>query len=170
MTLGTFTKANYVTEFVEVLFAPDRKRLDAMVKSLTDRNSLLKNKFTVGFMYQGTRHIPEEYKNYRTKDSILSLDLSLNDDLMKYVSEKRKLENDIVHIRQLFTVLVMQCANVQEVRDSMPECVIALTKLKNMPRKIQDPTFLIRSNEHHMYDYERLLPKIQMYSVANLLY
>lgn len=164
-------QARLIEVIMDVLFSAERRRIDKLILALCDRNTIFKQKACFGFMYKGERFVPQCYRNNPREIRVLpGLAHELQKDVMDFDRDYSKLHTDMVHVKQLLTLLLSQCSNKQEVRDSLPECVVNLTDLRNMPRCIQDPAFLIRNNVHFLREYERTLPKIEFYSVTHMLY
>lgn len=164
-------QSQWIDVLLNVLFAAEDRRLDKRIFELTERNSQLKKETCYGFMYQGERYVPKAYLGHlKAVRRISSLHFELNNELLSFIMDSNKVKQDKVHIKQLLTLLLSQCKDVQEARDSIPDCLANLTELRTTPRKCQDPTFLIRNNKHFLAEYERTLPKIQFYTATQLLY
>lgn len=160
------------------LFEAESRRIDMMVQKLTERNSAIKKTYTLGFMHLGEVYIPECNKEmYRmTAANVKSsqtpaLAFELLSDIGSFISDVKKLELDKAQIKQVFFKLLINCNYKQEVRDSLPDCVITfMPELKELNRQMEDPCYLIRSDWRAVRDYERMLPKIEMYAMTRMIY
>lgn len=162
-------KDQWIQTIMGLLFQHELKRIGELVEKLNYLNCVEKNTVAHGFMYQGVRYVaPSCIGVY--KKNLPNLAFTLSDEAAQFISEKNKIDTDMIHIRQALIALVTQCTTMQELRDSLPDCIVQLTSLKSLPRTIQDNTYLIRSNKYQLEEYNRILPKIQMYSVSQLLY
>lgn len=164
-------KVFWINTLLVHLFEAEKRRINKMIFDLTSKNSKIKNQFTSGFKYQGEMYIPSEYHHLRIAGKTLpSLSIQLSEEVITFSNEKIKLEKDMIQVKQLLVCIIANCNDEQELRDSLPECLVALSPLKVLPRKFNEPTYLTRSDEHHKREYYRLLPLIEMYSVTQLLY
>lgn len=160
------------------LFEPEQRRVDRMVEQLTERNSAIKRVHTMGFMHLGVIYVAKQheqmYKMTATnlKGSVTPpLAFELLSDVSKFIADLNKLELDKAQIKQVLFKLVSNTNTKQELRDSLPECIIAfMPELKDLNRQMEDCTTFIRSDWRGVRDYERMLPKIEMYAVSRLIY
>ena len=156
------------------LFAPEDRRIGKLVASLNQQNSELKGKPLHGFMHMGKRYIAPEYMNMQkalARQPLPTLAFTLLNQANDFDSEVKKLALDRDQIKQVLFQLIHQVNDLQELRDALPECLVHLVpEVKDLKRKINDPTWLIRSNKFAMKAYEKTLPKIEMYSVMGMMY
>lgn len=164
----------WIELIMDKLFEPEDRRIDKMVSELNMANSEIKGKQLHGFMHMGKRYIPKEYElvgKALAKKPLPSLAFSLLNQANEFDTEVRKLALDRDQIKQVLYKLIYQCNNTQEIRNCLPECVVELLpNLRSMQRTITDPTYLIRNDKFAMKAYEKILPKIEMYSVMRLIY
>ena len=164
-------KDHYVDQIMAILFLPEQRRLDKIVSELCIKNGQIKGTVCYGFIFQGERYVPSEHMNkLKHLKSLGSLAINLLNEVNAFKCDKQKITNDMTHIKQLLFNMTFQCCDRQELRDSLPECVVNLTDLKNLPRICQDPTRFLRDNRWYMEEYERVLPKIEFYSTMHLIY
>lgn len=152
------------------LFVAENRRIGGIITELTKQNNVQKKVDAIGFRHVGeTFAIPGMKRASKTPLPTLSFVLTnQGNDLLK---ERRALELDKSLISQVLFKQLYQCNDLQEVRDSLPDCLIALIpELAKIPRKITDPLWINRNDERAMAQYRKILPKIEMYSVGQLLY
>lgn len=156
------------------LFAPEDRRIAKLVTNLNQQNSELKGKPLHGFMHMGKRYIAPEYMNMQralARQPLPTLAFALLNVANDFDHEVKKLALDKDQIKQVLFQLIHQVMDLQELRDALPECLVPLVpEVKDLKRKINDPTWLIRNNRFAMKAYEKTLPKIEMYSVMGMMY
>lgn len=168
--------SQWLDHIIKILFGPETRRIDKIITTLVNRNSALKGGETYGFMFLGNVHVPSANKDiFRmaygrgSNKQIPTLSFELNSEVSAYISDLHKVEADEAQIRQVIFKLIYQANSTQEIRDALPECVARLV-FKDIPRFIQDPTWLIRNDPRGIREYERMLPKIEMYAMTQLMY
>ncbi len=167
--MNSSVKNQWLESIMTALFKHELQSIDNMIEHLNNLNCIEKKTVAHGFMYQGIRYVAPS-ANGVYKKHLPNLAFTLSNECAKFIARKNKLDVDMIHIRQLFIYMLAQCANSQEIRDTLPDCVAQLTPAKSLPRVMQDNTYLFKHDRFGLEEYERLLPKIQMYSVSNLLY
>lgn len=159
-----------VDALVHKLFEAEHRRLDKIIQELVETNSRLKGSTCYGFMYQGIRYIPQVHMNkLGMLKGLPNLHFTLGSQVMVFISDANKIKNDFTRIKQLLVYLVRNAHSVQDLRDALPECIVALTNFKSLNRTVADPIDLI-DDPHQRETYNKLLPIIEMYSVTCLLY
>ena len=152
------------------LFLAESKRIDKAITDLCQKNANLTGNHCFGFMYQARRFIPVmNMDSLRKTKQLPTLHIKLADDVIAFHSDLMRLERDKNQIKQIFFLLLKDCTNEQDVRNCLPECVVSLTEYKNLyPKRLYDGTQRLAPSIRQ--DYEKVLPKIEMYSVSYLLY
>lgn len=161
---------DWVDLLTNALFVAETRRIGGIIAELTNQNNMQKKTDAIGFRHVGeTFTIPGMKRMGRSPIPTLSFTLSKEgNDLLK---ERRVLEMDKSLISQVLFKQLYQCNTIQEVRDSLPDCLVALIpELAKIPRNMIDPLWINRNDERAMTQYRKILPKIEMYSVGQLLY
>ncbi len=170
MPISTAIRFNdfWIDKALNKLFESEEKRMNAWMLSLCIKHASLVGGDCFGFKYKGERYIPEEYQHFMKKTKELpTLNITLSQKVIEFYTEIQRLGKDKAQIRQLFSVLLMRCESRQNVRNALPECVVALLELQDeYPREFPETDLL---NPVVIEQYHRLLPKIQMYSVVHLI-
>ena len=163
----------WVDMIVGKLFQPDNERMGKAVSELTDANRSLRGDTSFGFMHHGKRYLDPRYASQRkvlSKYPMPTLALELHDRLAQFASDNAQLEKDKALIKQALTPLLINCNDLQDIRNSVPECLVHLVpQISHLQRTMEDNTILIRSDKYAMRAYEKALPLIQAYSVAGLV-
>lgn len=163
----------WVDMIIANLFQPDTKRLGRVVSQLNEENSQRIGIQHFGFMHHGKKYIDPKYESQSKvlgKYPVPTLGLHLQDKLTQFDADMAQIENDKARIKQALAPLLINCTNVQDIRDSLPECLIHLIpQISHLSRTKEDNTVFIRSDAFAMRAYEKALPLIQAYSVAALV-
>ena len=89
----------------------------------------------------------------------------------EFLSDVKKVELDKEQIKQVLFKLLYQANTLQEIRDSLPECLVPLVpEIAKLSRQTDDPTWFIRNDERALKQYKKMLPKIEMYAVSRMIY
>lgn len=163
----------WIDHIIEVLFAADMRRIDKMISDLVEKNNSIRNENCFGFMHHGKKYINPKYisqKQVLANYPCPTLSLQLYEEARAFDREVKRLVNDEGKIRQALVPLIINCVSLQEVRDCLPDCVVAMMpQLAAIPRHLQDSVAHIRSDRYAMKAYEKALPLMESYSVAALI-
>lgn len=164
----------WIDAIMEKLFAAEARRIDKMITELNRQNSEIKKKPLFGFMHLGQRYVPYHCKATAAalrRQPMPSLAFELLPEASRFINDVTKLEQDKDQIKQVLFKLLYQANNLQEVRNSIPDCVAALVpEISKLERTIVDPTWLIRNDERALKQYHKMLPKIEMYAMSRMIY
>ena len=158
------------------LFAAENRRVDAMIEKLNQKNSEIKKKVLYGFVHMGERYFSESSKaqvaaNRRQKITLPTLAFELLPEASAFISDINKLKLDRDQIKQVLFKLMYQANTIQELRDAVPEVIVPLIpEFTGISREILDPTYLIKSDWRAVRDYEKVLPKIELYAMTGMIY
>lgn len=165
---------DWIQLILDKLFAAESRRLDARISELNQRNSEIKKKVLYGFMHMGKRYIPKEYRAQAAamaRQPMPTLAFELISEANAFQTELNRIKLDRDQIGQVLFKLLYQCTTLQEVRDSLPDCVANMVPdLAKLNRYMRDPTWIIRNDDRAIRQYNKMLPKIEMYAMSHLLY
>jgi hypothetical protein len=154
------------------LFEPEERRLKTAIDRLVERNDSDAEHNYQGFMFSG-----EVYRHSRANvlyKSYPMLAWSLNEEMETWLKDQKAVNLDRDQIGQMLFKLqsrVIQGGEntMQEMRDALPECLVPLVpRLQNLPRRFNTLFFL--QGERDLKQYNKLLPKIEMYAMSRLIY
>lgn len=160
-------------ELVDALVAKLREPEDRGLKSSADRLVHLHREATntdvMGCIYNGAvfRH-----SNAPPGKIIYpGLDRSLYHEADHHIARERKLTSDLQMIRQALLSLVRSCVDKQDLRDVLPECLVHLAspELARIPRT-RDAAWNLDPNGRPYRSYLKILPKIEFFAAARLMY
>lgn len=168
----------WLDTIIQRLFTPETRRIDKMIESLTERNSLAKKKTTYGFLHMGQVYVSESNKplfaalhGRNSKVPVPSLSIEFANEASAFINDVTVINRDKSRIRQVLFKLIYQANSKQEIRDALPECVVqTIEGFKDIPRTRNDCAWLIRDDWRSVRDYEKILPKIEFYAMTALIY
>jgi hypothetical protein len=152
------------------LMKPDWKLVNDKINSLVDENNVLLGGSIAhkGFCYRGY------YFKYGAE---VVPDMGFDPVLHKSLHHKAEgladrwnyLKGDYDYLKRLFTELLRPCVTEQDVRDTLPECVIQFhPTLGSLPR-IRGEAWTIRCDKALQFRYNSAIDRIRTYSVMHLL-
>jgi hypothetical protein len=156
-----------IDHIVDVLFAAEHRRLAHAVDDLCKANNEAYGEHFDGFHYQGQFYRPQGLKG-QLKRKVLHLSLHPRMDL--HLQDEASVKLDEQMIRQTLFQLLDPCRSEQDMRDALPNCLTDTLGESAKLLRQNDEAFTIRDNERAMKQYKRVLPKLELYSAARLLY
>lgn len=164
----------WTQHIIDVLFKADDRLIAASVQKLNTQNSEIKKQNFHGFIHQGVRFIDPRYEAIKislAKRPLPTIALQLMPELRSFDQERVRVEAHKSQIRQALVPLMINALDEQDIRDSLPDCIVSLIpQLSKLHRQRQNVTTHIASNKFAMRAYEKALPLIEQYSVAALIY
>lgn len=157
----------WVNRTILELFRAETTRLDGLMSQLCDAQTVASGVTCYGFLYQGQRFVCERHKDMR-QPILPSLAHTLFHQLAAFMADWNSVENDKANIKQLLGWMLRHKQTEQEIRNSLPECVVSLVGLDHYLRT--EPISFENMTPQFKNQYEKWLPKIEMYSVTCLLY
>jgi hypothetical protein len=164
--------AKFLMLLLKSLFKAEERRLNSIIVSLNARHKELYGINLDGFIYRGEKFIPKletitiAGKGQPTK----VLHHALNDDMEEFLRDLTNVKTHENSIKQVLFGLLVPCKSPQDMRDALPECLVGLIpELQAIPRT-REPAYTIAHDERAVRQYEKALPKIEMYSISRLLY
>lgn len=153
------------------LFEAEDRRLDRAVTDLDRQNRELKGYTVEGFLFQGKLYLPSNARYANAKGvSRQSLSFTLQDQGNALVVDMNAIAHDKKMIEQFLYKMLYNCMDWQNIRDTVPECLVQfwpeLGKLE--PRSSKG--FWAPKDERFLRESEKVIPKIEFYSVIHLMY
>ncbi len=152
-------------KLIAKLFEANSAEFNKSIIKLVKDNRQLKG--GDGFMFQGKYYsdIVGAYRNHQR----VSLDFSLYDRMNQLMQSSRVWLSDQDKIRQSINLLLLDCNNMQDQRDALPNTLVNLSdELKQIPR-IREEAWTIINNPMHYRQYLKIRDKIDYYSAMKLL-
>lgn len=160
----------WIDPILKELFGPDHRRLTAWIDRLCEKNSEIVGKDVHGFIYAGIFYRPSNVIGRITQHQVLHS--SLDPDMQDFLLSKKVVDIEKTKLRQVLFMLLEPCNNQLDIRDTLPECVIdCIPDLRKFfPNRTRDPAFTIAHNPRAMRLFNKLLPKMEEYSVARMIF
>ena len=153
------------------LRAPELRRLQAYVDRLVMMNQEACSTRAPGFLYRGLVYRHSSAKGAAT--GFPAVDPSLYDEIDEYLESQKAVEDDLQEIIQGLRPIHTSCLTLEDIRDALPECLVQLigkdTGLSSLPRT-RPEAWCLEPTGRGMRQYLKVLPKIEIYCAARLLY
>lgn len=161
------------SEIVKHLFMAELKRLDMVLNGIIDKNDHIHGvPVSAGFMYQGEFFQRSNASRPPTYGERLALNPDLWGEMDKYHRATSRLIAEVHLVNQTVYRLVRGCMTYQDVRDALPECLVVQDQsgnYKGLPRT-RPAAWTIEPNSMAWNQYEKVLPSIEYYAAAHLLF
>lgn len=160
--------STYINVIFEEMFAPQERRLQLRIDDLHRQNQEITRTRLDGFMYMGRFYKPIDVPNGPGTRQTLHLDLW--DDMNAHLKDRQNVEHDKQLIRACLFWLLEPCRDLQEIRDTLPDCVAQLCypEIQALER-MRNPGFTL-VNDRQRRGYEKQLPKMEAYSAARYIH
>lgn len=165
----------WIKAIIERLFQPEDRRINMMIEELNNRNSAIKGKQLFGFRHLGDVYIPESCRQQvaalRKQQVLPSLAFELMNEASDVLVDVKKVNLDKDQIKQILFKLLYSATTLQDIRDALPECLVPLVpEIAKLSRYNDDPTWFIRNDHRALRQYEKILPKIELYAMTRMIY
>lgn len=162
--------SNVVTDISNLLREAERRRLERNLDLLIEKHMEASNSSVMGFIHEGLcyRHnnAPKGKLNYQ------AIHPSVEPDMRLHVQQHNELEANLQEIRQALLPIVRLCLSDQDLRDALPDCIITMFKTGGATKlhRTRKPAWVLEEGSRAMEHYQRVLPNIEFYSAARLIY
>jgi hypothetical protein len=151
------------------LFQAEHRRLQKWTDIICNKQMLARgDNQSLGFLYAGEYHRPEWLPI--GKFPKMGLHHSLWPEMDKFLADRKIIRDDEQLISQTLFAMVRGCSDQQELRDALPECLVSIIPEFTNMKRYCDAKVRIMSNERAHRQYLKVLPLIEAYAVARLIY
>lgn len=158
----------YISFILTALFSAEERRFAKAFDRLSEENQQLIGHRLDGFMYQGAfyRHSQALAGSGERR----TLHLNLWPGMQDILRDRDEVERDRALMRQILFKLLEPCTQLQEIRDAIPECIVdaAPPEIAAMQRQNNGVGWI--NNPRDIKLYNKMLPKMEFYSAARLMY
>lgn len=161
------------SEIVKHLFLAELVRLDGVLNGIIDKNDRIHGvDASAGFLHQGEFY----QRSNSTRAPTIGERLVLNPDLWslmdKYLKACSRLTMEVHLINQTVYRLVRGCMSYQDVRDALPECLVAQDQTGNYKglSRTREAAWTIAGDERATAQYEKVLPSIEYYAATHIIF
>lgn len=163
-----------INQIIKTLFASEDRRLSSWIDRMCRRNreayrdTLPNANQLQGFIFNGVFYRPSDVQGPISGRK--ALHASLWSEMETLEKDKKIVATERDFVRQTLYALLDPCSTDQDIRDALPECLVdTLPQLKRLERTRQ-PAFTIEGNARAVRQYEKMLPKIEVYAAARMIY
>ena len=150
------------------VFSAEERRLSRIRDQLLQANKELHPKPHDGFRYRGETFLPEFLvKGTRTWAPLHS---SLIDDADDYLRDKEQVWSDRQMISQILYTLLINCNNLQDIRDALPEPLVSTLPELSHFKRTREPGFTILNSVRTKRQLDKMIGRIEFYTTARFLY
>lgn len=157
---------------LETLFEAEDRRLNKILIQLNQDNKKLRDSKVDGFLYLGLPYLPKGISTVITGRTQCkqALHAGLVEAMERYLEDRLVVKEDRGFIQQTLFQMTRPCKSVQDLRDTLPECLVNLRQdLARYPRT-RNVAWTIQDNPRALRQYEKILPRIEFYSATRLIY
>lgn len=151
------------------LFAAEKRRLDKAIANLIRQNNEIKSVSAAGFLYQGDFYTAEGFQQVMGAQKVTLHD-SLTDQIDWHINDANTIATDQQQIGQIIYKLTQGCETLQEIRDTLPNCLAEMIETVNKLPRHNEPGCSLSSDIRGSRQFQKMLPKIEMYAACRLLY
>jgi hypothetical protein len=154
------------------LMEAEARRLNKMISDINKENKHLRGTQIDGFTYNGDYFQPKQESLMlgAVYDPKTPLHHGLYSRMDAYLKDRKQVTADMIQIDQVMYLLLKGLTTDQERRDALPECVVACVKDFERLQRTRDEAYTLANSPLHRSQYERILPKMELYSMTRLLY
>lgn len=154
------------------MFEPEERRLQTALDRIAEQNQEAQAGVIAaafGFTFNGERYLHSRHSSYPAL--LATLDFSLNDPMDKWLKDKAATKQDQELIQQTLFKCVFNWRDGQDFRNRMPDSVVPLLGdgLQQLPRTVpfEEATCL---KDRDRRQFEKILPKIELYTAVRMIY
>lgn len=159
---------NLVYSIIEKLFSAERRRLQKFRNDLLKENQEITGQKVDAFRYNGELYVPSD--SPQGLKSSTTLDITLWPKMDEHLKDEKIIKDDAQQIRQVLFRLLYNAESDQQIRDALPDCIIDTAEgFSSIPR-YDNPEHIIMDDNRAIRQYRKILPKIEFYATARLIY
>ena len=172
MSKSISTVYTIVTSLVTKLLEADKRRQNDSLIEINAANKSLQKQSIDGFIYRGDFWCPTLdgpiLGGARVKRTLLhpTLEPKMND----WLSERNLIVHEQHLIRQVLHTLVRKCQDMQDLRDTLPECVVMLFKELDQLSRTREPAWTIQDNPRALSQWAKVLPRIEVCAMSRMVF
>lgn len=162
----------FIDQLMSLLFASENRRLTSWIDKLCEQNQEARGDKPVGFLFNGVFYRPSNIRGHIPVKR--SLHLSLAPQMESYLKDKALLDEDKAFISQTVFALLGPCTSDQDIRDTLPECLIQVLSAGGSSigrlERTRPAGFTLTGNERAWRQYQKVLPKMEEYTATRLIF
>lgn len=161
-----------VRKLTASLFVAEERRLNGKIVELNTRNKQVRKLQVDGFLFSGQFYLPTGVSTVRFGPGQAKAPLhdSLVDSMEEYLADQKSIRTDQNLIRQTLFQVLSNCRTDQDFRNALPECLVEHIEGLNRLSRTEEPGYTVRSNPRALRQFQKALPKIELYAATRLIY
>ena len=158
----------FIDHILRGLFAAEERRRNREIAELNKANEEAHQGRFDGFSYGGRVY---RLAGLKGQLSLKVLHHTLYERMDAFLADHQEVANDRQEISQVLFRLISPCMTLQELRDAVPNCLTQFLpdNAKQLERRFAE-VFTLTGNPRLTKQYQKALPKMELYSSAHLLY
>jgi hypothetical protein len=164
-----------IQHIIKTIFASEDRRLTSWIDRMCKRNQeayRIESKGQMvpvqGFIFNGAFYRPSDITG--PISGRRALHGSLWSEMESLEKDKKLTDSDKGFIQQTLYALLDPCKTDQDIRDALPECLVSTLPQLNRYERTRSPAFTIEGNPRALRQYLKILPTIEDYAAARLIY
>lgn len=155
-----------IDALIEELFSAEKRRLNAELEKIIAANGEAYGSPLDAVIYQGNVHVP------LNKRSVIRrvVHITLNPMMQRYVADKATIDKDKQRIRQMLFRVIDPCETLQDLRDALPNCLAPIIPAIAQLDRTKEEGHTVADDPKAKALWDKIMPKIKMYSSTRLLY
>lgn len=151
------------------LFVAEERRLERVKEELIRSNKeLFPARPHDGFTYQGKPYFPANLtRGTRVR---VPLHNNLVERADAYLRDMEQVWTDRHLISQILASVLRPCETLQDVRDALPNCLVDTVEEVKKLSRMRDEAYTIQNDPRTVRQFAKILPRMEFYSTARLLY
>jgi hypothetical protein len=162
-------KHEIITLIMKTMFQAEERRIQNWTDRLCRANQEFHKKCQM-FFWNGRFFRMSNVVGNIPQDKRAPLHSSLCDEADHLIADTKQPDDDKAFMKQAIFVLLEPCETTQDIRDALPEYLVDLVRWETSLPRTREAGYTIQNNPRALRDYHKMLPKIQIYSTARLIY
>ena len=161
-----------ITALTNSLFEAEKRRLNSLIIDINKDNKELKSLKVDGFMYGGKFYLPTSISTTINGPGVSksTLHVSLYKEIDRWIADSKIIKDDHDLIKQMLYRLLKPCQTNQDIRDTLPECLVKLIPSISTHPRSEEPGYTLLGDERASRQFRKLLPKMELYATTRLFY
>jgi hypothetical protein len=160
----------WLTQFMDRVFEPESRRMQQALDRIVEMHEEIlppEQRGWLCFRYGGD--VFAHSRTITVNKAAANLAWALNDQMDKWLKETRELRLDKDQIQQTLFKCLHGWNDRQDFRNRMPECLVTVTG-SNLERTVPFEEATCHLTPRDRRQFEKILPKIQLYATTRLIY
>ena len=158
-----------IDQIIKTLFEPEQRRIQSWTDRLCKQNQEYHPQCQM-FFWQGHFFRQSNIRGMIPKEKRKPLHSSLCDEADMLIKDRTIVEDDKAFVRQAIFRLLEPCQDTQDIRDALPECLVDIVRWQTSMVRTREAAFTIQNDPRALRDFEKMLPKIEVYTTARMIY